>query len=83
VGPILNGCGKTGVFKCRQRLPVNRESRITLRDLQSAATGTVSRSCNSQIANRNSQLALFTTERQHDLGKVVPFSKTCLQHRPV
>jgi len=45
---------------------------VTLHVLEPAGTGTVS-------GSRNSQLALFTTERQRELRPAVSFSKTCLK----
>jgi hypothetical protein len=52
---------------------VNRGSPVTLRDLEPAGTETFGGSC-------NSQLALFTTERQRELRPAVEFSKSCLKH---
>jgi len=70
MGPILSGSEFMGVFNCRQGPPVNHALQFTLRDLEPAGTGTVNRSC-------NSQLALFTTERQCAWRPEVAFSKTC------
>jgi hypothetical protein len=60
----------------RKRHPANRAAQVTLRDLETAGTRTVSRSC-------KSQLALSTTERQRELRPVVAFPKNCLEHRSV
>jgi hypothetical protein len=61
-------------FNCFKRPPVNRASRVTLRDLEPVGTGTASRSC-------SSQLALFTPERQREFRPAVEFSKICLKPR--
>ena len=55
-------------FYCRKRPRMNLASQVTVRDLEPAGRGTVSGSC-------NSQLALFTTERQRDLRPAVKFRK--------
>jgi len=49
---------------------------VKLSDLEPAGTGRVSGNC-------NSQLALFTTERQRELRPAVSFSKTCLKRTSV
>ena len=64
------------LFNCCKRHPANRAAQVTLRDLEPAGTGTVSRSC-------NSQLALFAAERQRELWPAVTFSKSCVKHRSV
>jgi len=61
-------------FYFRQRLHVNSASQVTLRDLEPAGIGTVSRTCNSYFA-------LYKTERQRELLQAAAFSKTCLKHR--
>ena len=66
-------------FFCHELSPVNQTSQVTIRDLETDGTGTVSESWNSHLPISNSQLALFTTERQRDLLPEVAFSKTCLK----
>jgi len=74
MGLVLNVYGVLGVFELSQMSSCeSRITRHTLRSLELAGTGTVSRSC-------NSQLMLFTTEQQCELWPVVGFSKTCLRH---
>ena len=68
MGSVLTGYGFVGVFYCRKRPAVNLAPHITLRDLEPAGKGTVSGNC-------NTQLALFTTERQRDLRPAVKFRK--------
>jgi len=72
MGPTVNGFGVTGVFYCHQRLHVNSASQVTLRDLEAAGQGTVSRTC-------NSYLALYKTERQRELLLAAAFSKNLLK----
>jgi len=66
--PVLTGYGIMGVFYCRKRPPVNLAPHVALRDLEPAGKGTVSGSC-------NTQLALFTTERQRDWRPAVKLRK--------
>jgi len=73
---ILSGYGIMAVFNCHIELPGNRALQAALRGPELAGTGTVSETC-------NSQLALFTTGRQCALRPAVAFSKTCLKHRSV
>jgi len=61
-------------FSCRKHPVVNRASQVALRDLEPAVTGTVGWSC-------ESQLALFTPERQRELLPAVAFSKTYIEHK--
>jgi len=63
MGPVVNGYEVTGV---------NRALQVTLRDLETNGTRTVSRS-------HKSQFALFTAERQRALRPAVAFSETCLK----
>ena len=41
-----------GCCNCRKCPPVNRASQVTLNYIEPAGTGTVSESCNSQVATR-------------------------------
>jgi len=65
-----------GFFNYRKRPPMNRAPQVTLRNLQPAGTWIGSGSC-------ESQLAVFTTERQRELLPAVAFSKICLKQRTV
>jgi hypothetical protein len=47
---------------------MNLAPQVTLGDLEPAGTATVNESC-------NTQLALYTTERQHDMRPAVKFRK--------
>jgi hypothetical protein len=67
-------------FNRRKRPPANLAAQITLRDLEPAGTGSQQEL---QLATRNSQLALSTTERQRELQPAVAFPKTCLEQRSV
>jgi hypothetical protein len=70
MGPTVNGFGVTGV--CHQSLHVNSASHVTLRDLEAAGQGTVSKTC-------NSYLALYKPERQRELLLAAAFLKNLLK----
>ena len=70
-------------FFCHELPPVKQTSQVTIRDLETDGTGTVSESWISHPPIRNSQLVLFTIERQCDLLLEVAFSKACLKLVPV
>ena len=53
MGHIVNGYGIMVVFNCRKCPPGNRASQVTLHDLESAGTETVSRSSNLQLASHS------------------------------
>ena len=61
------------LFSCCKRPPANRAAQVTLRDLEPAGTGTISRSCNWHCK----------AERQRELWPAAAFPKTCLEHRSV
>jgi hypothetical protein len=71
---IIDDCGVRSGFNRHKRLPVNRASQFTLRDLEPVVTGTDGGSCNSQFS---------FTERQRELQTAVAFLKTCIKHRSV
>jgi hypothetical protein len=75
MGITINAYGVMDFF-FNSKYTVNRVSQVTLRDLESPGPGTVSESC-------NWQLALFTTERQRGSRPAVTFLKTCLKHGSV